>query len=288
MKPISDTGFDYASFLGGTLRATAFLLLILVLTPVQVFYLGRKSADPRRIPYLFHRALVRVLGFKVRVHGHMAAVAQGPVLFVANHASYLDIPVLGSLIPAAFIAKADVRRWPIFGVLARLQQTVFIERRAARASDQRDALRTQIENGRSLILFPEGTSSVGVSVLPFKSSLFGMVEGGFASSVKVQPVSVICTELDGLPITRSWRSIYAWYGDMTLPRHLWNVFKYGRFTVDVVFHPPIFLADFRDRKVLAAYCQKQVARGIEQGVTGRWNAETPKLLAPPKQKLLGA
>jgi 1-acyl-sn-glycerol-3-phosphate acyltransferase len=222
-----------------------------------------------------------VLGFKLRVHGTLATTK--PVLYVSNHTSYLDIPVLGALIPASFVAKSEVADWPFFGPLAKLQQTVFIERKATRTSEQSDGLRAKLEKGQSLILFPEGTSSVGLSALPFKSSLFSIVQGDFPKPVVVQPVSITCTGLDGMPLTRDLRSLYAWYGDMTLLPHLWNVFKMGRFTVDVIFHPPVSPGDFPDRKVLAAYCQSQVGRGIEQCLTGRGLAgpvEMPKLSAP--------
>jgi len=247
-------------------RLMGFFALIIVLTPVHLVYVASRPEDPFRVPQLFHRLLLRLLGFHVRVHG--APPATPPVLFVVNHSSYLDIPVLGALIPAAFVAKADVRHWPLFGLLARMQRTVFVERQAARTRDHKNAMRERFKIGQSVILFPEGTSSDGLGILPFKSGLFAAIEEPGAQPL-VQPVSIACTELDGLPITRAWRPYYAWFGDMTLVGHLWNVFKFGRFTVDVVFHPPVTPAYFADRKALAAFCQQQVAHGIEQCLTGR-------------------
>jgi len=85
----------------------------------------------------------------------------------------------------------------------------------------------------------------------------------------VQPISLTCTKLDGFPLLREQRPLYAWYGDMTLPGHLWNVFKRGHFTVDIVFHPPLTITKGMNRKALAATCQSMVARGIEQSLTGR-------------------
>lgn len=266
-----------------------FLVLILLLTPVQMYFQRKKIADPRYIPQIFHRLLIRVLGFKLRVHGVMATTE--PVLYVSNHSSYLDIPVLGALIPAAFVAKAEVADWPFFGGLAKLQETVFIERKATRASEQSEGLKGRLQKGQSLILFPEGTSSVGLSVLPFKSSLFSIVQGDFPKPVLVQPVSITCTGLDGMPLTRDLRPLYAWYGDMTLMGHLWNVFKIGRFTVDVIFHPPVSPLDYPDRKQLAATCQQQVSRGIERCLTGRSLAASPemlKLASPQPEKLVDA
>lgn len=270
------------------MRLLAFLGLILLLTPVQIYCRCKRTMDSRRVPLIFHRLLTRVLGIKLRVHGTLATTA--PVLYVSNHTSYLDIPVLGALIPAAFVAKAEVADWPFFGPLAKLQQTVFIERKASRVADQSGGLREKLQKGQSLILFPEGTSSVGLSVLPFKSSLFSIVQGDFPKPVLVQPVSLTCTALDGMPLTRDLRSLYAWYGDMTLMGHLWNVFKEGRFTVDVIFHAAVSPQNFPDRKALAAYCQTQVGRGIEQCITGRGliSLETvPQLAAPETTVQIG-
>jgi 1-acyl-sn-glycerol-3-phosphate acyltransferase len=260
-----------------------------MLAPVHYAWSLYKPQERFTVPRLFHRTLLRLLGFRVRLHGTMAST--GPILFACNHSSYLDIPVLGSVIPAAFVAKADVARWPLFGTLARMQQTVFVERRSSRTQDNKDDMRKRLENGQSLILFPEGTSSDGLRVLPFKSGLFGVIESdsGAPLPVTVQPVSVTCTEIDGLPMTRALRPYYAWFGDMTLVGHLWNVFKMGGFTVDVVFHPPLRPADFANRKALAAYCQQEVARGIELCLTGRHVAPltaAKAVLALPKHETI--
>ncbi len=263
---------DFASAYGsrgmGVLRLCGLVGVIAALVPVQLIYRLVRPGDPFRITQICHRGIMRVLGFRVRVHGAMASRA--PVLFVANHASYLDIPVLSALIPASFAAKAEVAGWPVIGFLAKLQNTIFIERRATQIEVQRDFLRAQLAKKRNLIIFPEGTSTDGLKVLPFKSSLFSITEEGLADiGLAVQPVSIVCTGLDGMPMTRGWRSFYAWYGDMTLVGHLWNVLKLGHFTVDVIFHPAVRPQDFSDRKALAQYCHQQVACGIEQCLKGR-------------------
>jgi 1-acyl-sn-glycerol-3-phosphate acyltransferase len=278
----NEKAFDgaWGACIAASMRVLGFFTLTAVMIPIHLFYLRVKSKDPFYIPRIYHRILLRLLGFRVRVHGTIARTKQ-PVLFVANHTSYLDIPVLGALIPAAFVAKSEVAGWPFIGFLAKLQGTLFIERRASRADDHRNFLGGYLAKGQSLILFPEGTSSDGLSVLPFKSGLFSIVEN-VEGNTTIQPVSIACTALDGLPIIRAWRPFYAWYGDMTLVGHLWNVFKMGRFTVDVVFHPPVEAMAFAGRKALATYCHGQVARGIEQCLTGRDIAVAglPQLPAP--------
>jgi 1-acyl-sn-glycerol-3-phosphate acyltransferase len=241
---------------------------MVALVPVQLAYRIISPDDPFRIARIFHLGIIRILGFRVQVHGAMESTK--PVLFVANHASYLDIPVLSTLIPGSFAAKAEVGGWPLIGFLARLQNTIFIERRSTQIEHQRDILREQLAKKRNLIFFPEGTSTDGLKVLPFKSSLFSIVEEGFADiGLMVQPVSIACTALDGLPITRAGRPFYAWYGDMTLVGHLWNVLKLGNFTVDVIFHSAVQPQAFADRKALSQYCHQQVSRGIEQCLKGR-------------------
>lgn len=259
----------YGSPVAGALRLAGFLSLVTAMIPAYYLLRILRPGDDRTVPRLFHGTMLRILGFRVRVQGELTPSA--PTLFVSNHISYLDIHVLGSLIPASFIAKSEVAKWPLIGYLARLQKTVFVERRTGCAANQRDGLKEILERGTSLILFPEGTSTNGHEIRPFKSSLFSAVSAPLASgaNVTIQPVSIACTEMDGIPVTRAFRSLYAWYGDMTLAGHLWNVFKCGNFTVDVVFHPPISTDGLNDRKTLAALSQTAVAQGLEHCLAGR-------------------
>jgi len=275
-KPIMQQGFRFA--LTGAARTVGFFSLALAMLPFHILPFFVRDMDRQCVPMLFHRGLVRLLGLKLRVHGVMSTAK--PTLYVSNHTSYLDVPALGALIPAAFVAKSEVRRWPLIGGMARLQNTAFIERRVNRVSEQSGMLRKRLEANGNLILFPEGTSSDGSRTLPFKSSLFSIVESPLpdGSGIMVQPVTMLCTELGGLPIGRAWRPYFAWYGDMTLVPHLWNVFCLGHFTVDVIFHPPVRATAFASRKALADYCQRQIAQGVEQCVTGRF----AQRLAPKK------
>jgi len=282
MKTDSDFVSAYGSSGMAVMRLASFFALIAILVPAQLIYSLFDSRDPFRLSRLFHRMLMKSLAFRIRVHG--ALTSSSPTLFLANHASYLDIPVLSTLIPASFVAKSEVAGWPLIGFLAKLQRTVFIERRSIRAEEQRGILRAQLENKHNLIIFPEGTSTDGLKALPFKSSLFSIVEEGLPGmELTVQPVSITCTEIGGVPITRAGRPFYAWYGDMTLVGHLWNVFKLGHFTVDVIFHPAVQPQSFADRKALARYCHQQVSRGIEQCLKGReeYNLEPVQALPQP-------
>lgn len=259
----------------GAARLTAYLGWTLLLVPLQALALALKLPARFVIPRFYHAVCARIIGIDIVVRGRPAGA--GPVLVVSNHSSYLDITVLGALIEGSFVAKSEVAGWPGFGFLARLQRTVFIERKArSTAGRQRDDLKARLEAGDTLILFPEGTSSDGNRTLPFKTALFavaGTRVGGHP--VRVQPVSVTPTRLDGLPMGFAFRPFYAWYGDMDLAPHLWQAFCAGRMEVVVEFHEPVTLEAFSSRKALAEHCQRAVAHGVERAVAGRGGAMGP-------------
>ncbi|MBK3800012.1 1-acyl-sn-glycerol-3-phosphate acyltransferase [Azospirillum brasilense] len=253
----------------GGLRLAVYLLWTLMLVPVQALAVAVRSPLRFRIPRFYHRVCAAILGIGVVVRGERAT--DGPVLFVSNHSSYLDITVLGSVIPGSFVAKSEVAGWPFFGALAKLQQTVFVERKARSGVEkQRDELGARLDAGDSLILFPEGTSSDGNRTLPFKTALFAVAARRIGDRpLTVQPVSIAPTRLDGIPMGIAFRPCYAWYGDMDLAPHLWTVFTLGRMTVEVEFHPPVTIDGFSSRKALADHCQRAVARGVERAVSGK-------------------
>lgn len=249
-------------------RIAAYLAATIVLLPVQVFAVRFNRRLSIQLPLFYHRLCVRILGFQIRTHGER--VTTGPVLFACNHTSYSDISILGALLPASFVAKAEVASWPFFGGLAKLQRTVFVDRRPAKATVQRDEMVRRLEAGDNLILFPEGTSSDGNAVLPFKSALFSVAQiEPNGQPLLVQPVSIAYTRLDGMPVGRALRPYFAWYGDMTLAPHFWEVAGLGHATVDVVFHPPVTIRDYETRKGLAEHCFKVVADGVSVANAGR-------------------
>lgn len=185
-------------------------------------------------------------------------------MLVANHVSYLDVPVLGALIDATFVAKNEVARWPVLGALARLHETVFITRSRGDAPRQCRTLGRRLAADKALVIFPEGTSSDGSRVLPFKSALFAVAEHRPDSAdLFVQPVSIAYTRYaDGRPLIGPLRDYYAWHGDMTLLDHLLTVFGLGGACVEVAFHEPLPASAFASRKDLARRCQTIVAEGV--------------------------
>jgi 1-acyl-sn-glycerol-3-phosphate acyltransferase len=247
--------------LSGALRLLGFIGLLIVLPLAHFFVRPFDRSNWPELVRFYYRGLVHILGFTVVVKGTPCDIQ--PTLFVSNHASYLDVPVLASIVKASFVAKSDVAQWPVIGPLARMQGTVFVERRSIKAAGQRDELRGKLEEGQSLIVFPEGTSTDGSTLLPFKSSLLSIAEKALSDGrcVAVQPVSVVCKGLNGQPHPVGKAPFYAWFGDMTFSPHLWQAFKWGRFTVEVEFYPPQIVKDTADRKALAAYCFEKIRAG---------------------------
>jgi len=231
------------------------------LMPIQLAGLALRLHWTSTLPVFYHRWCCRILGFRIRVIG--TPTHERPVLYAANHISYTDIAVLGSVIPGSFIAKSEVARWPFFGWLAKLQRSVFVDRRVRSTVNQRDAIGKRLADGDALILFPEGTSGDGNRVRPFKSALFGAAQqGGGIPPVIVQPVSLAYTRLDGIPIGRLYRPFFAWYGAIELAPHLWSMVGLGTVEVVVEFHPATFLSDCGSRKALAEYCHSRIAGGV--------------------------
>jgi lyso-ornithine lipid O-acyltransferase len=264
-------------------RLMLYLGLTLALMPVQMLLLLLRSPLASRLPRAYHRLMTRIMGFEVKVVGTPSTLR--PTLFVSNHSSYVDIEILGGLVDASFIAKSEVAGWPFFGRLARLQRTVFVDRRAQSAHHQRDAIVERLKEGDQLILFPEGTSNDGTRVLPFKSALFASVHGtDFHRAVTMQPVSIAYVTLDGMPIGRFFRPYFAWYGDMELAPHLWVMLGLGRVGVVVEFHAPLSVASFPTRKALAEHCWRVVSAGVAAALAGRPQPveATPAVLPPPQ------
>ncbi|HTZ79478.1 MAG TPA: lysophospholipid acyltransferase family protein [Stellaceae bacterium] len=257
-----------SAFLLRLRRLTLYLGLTLPLMPAQALLLLLRSPWSAKLPRLYHALASRILGFEVTVIGTPSALPG--TLFVANHTSYIDIEILGGAVEASFVAKSEVARWPMFGWLARLQRTVFVDRRAHTTHRQRDVLIERLKAGDRLILFPEGTSDDGNRVLPFKSALFAAVHAAHLDRpITVQPVSVAYLRLDGIPIGRFHRPFFAWYGDMDLVTHLWAMLGLGHVGVTVEFHAPVSAEDFPSRKALAEHCWRVVSAGLATALAGR-------------------
>ena len=207
----------------------------------------------------FWSVFAQLIGLHVRVIGATAATGGRRVVYAANHCSWLDIPVLGGRLDACFVSKDEVARWPGINLVARLGRTVFVSRTRGATGRERDAMRRRLASGDDLLLFPEGTSSDGSRVLPFRTAFFAVAEG--EDPPLIQPVSVVYDRLAGLPTGRSTRAVFAWYGDMDLASHFWRLALWSGMRVTVLMHPPLDPRDFPNRKLLAQAAFAAVAGG---------------------------
>jgi lyso-ornithine lipid O-acyltransferase len=217
------------------------------------------------LPVLFHRLFLRMFGLRIEVRGRLARGA--PVLVLSNHVSWLDISVLGSLTPLSFVSKSEVAGWPVVGLFARMQRTVFIERgRRSQTADVNQRVAQRLARGDAIVLFPEGTTSDGNRVLPFRSALVGAAREALAEpsvgSIRLQPLAITYVRRNGLPISRRERPEIAWYGDMDLAPHLAAFLRGGPFDARVTWGEPIPFDAASDRKRAAAEAERAVRRAF--------------------------
>lgn len=223
-----------------------FLCLTLALMPVQFILVILRIPTARLLPWYYHRMLCRLLGVTINLKG---PVLKTPTLLVSNHVSWLDIAILSSVMPLSFIAKREVGGWPMFGWMAKLQRCVFINRESRYSTGKSSAeIAKRLHAGDTLVLFPEGTSNDGNSVMPFKSSYFGAAEN---LDVAVVPLTLAYRSNYNLALTKRQRPRFAWYGDMDLAPHLWGALKAGPIEVVVRFHQALPKTTRKDMAKLA-------------------------------------
>jgi len=243
-------------------RASGIVLLTLPCMLVQAVFIVLPGRLKVMFAQLYWAIACRLLGVGVRVIGAPASTAGRPVIFVSNHSSWLDVPVLGGRIDACFVSKDEVGQWPIVGTVARLGRTIFVSRQRQATGRERDMMRERLAAGDNLLLFPEGTTSDGSRVLPFRSSFFAIAEGPDAPLI--QPISVVYDRLSGLPTGRACRPVFAWYGDMDLASHFWRFAQYKGLRVTVLLHTPIDPTRFASRKALSHAVWQTVADGASR------------------------
>ena len=257
---------------------TVFFALTVLSIPIQFFSIRFNLKLQKTYPHAYHGLLCRLFGIRFTVIGK--PVTDRGVLMVANHSGYFDILIMSAMAHVSFVAREDVGHWPLFGLMSRLQRSVFVERkRRSQTGEARDELSRRLKQGDTLVLFPEGTSTDGNRVITFKSALMGAVEteigkdaAGNPVYVPVQPVSIAYTGLHGMPLSRDTRPLVTWYGDMDLLDHLWEAMKAGPFDVTVQFHPPLTAGPGFGRKQIAALAETTVRRGHLRALNGQTEA----------------
>lgn len=268
--------------LRAVLKMTALALLILVIIPCQYALLPFGNAACRAARF-WHRLICRILCIRVECVGQPLTGSQA--VYVGNHLSYLDIPVVGGIVFGRFVAKADMQHWPLFGMLARFQKTVFISRRSHDAVKAIRAMDEALHRGDNLILFPEGTSSAGQDMFAFKSSAFSAPARHLKRGLCIQPFSINLAWVDGRkPVTVSDRNLYAYYDDMQLAGHLWQFMRTRGAHVRLVFHPALTAADGSHRKCLAPAAARAVASGLNGAYSRIRHAPLPNLRTVVRQE----
>jgi lyso-ornithine lipid O-acyltransferase len=248
------------------------ILVSLLLIPWHLLFLWLGHPGRSRLPRYWHKAALWAIGVRVHVHGE--AETRRPLMIAANHVSWLDILVLASVVDATFVAKAEVRDWPVFGTLARLQRSIFIKREERRqARDQADEMAARLNAGETVVLFPEGTTSDGNRLGEIKSSLFAAAASAahFAPDgvVNVQPVAIAYTRIHGMAMGHYHRPVAAWPGDVELMPHLVEVLKTGAFDVDVRFGDTVEVMVGTNRKHVSTFIREELREMLEKSLRGR-------------------
>ncbi|QUS41195.1 1-acyl-sn-glycerol-3-phosphate acyltransferase [Tardiphaga alba] len=262
--------------------AVTMLLMIVLLAPLQLASIIFRWRLQQAIPHLFHRVLCAVIGIRIQEVGARSKTA--PLLILSNHASWLDILVIGAKTPVVFVAKSEVAKWPLFGWLARMQRTIFVERerRQSTGATARE-IGDRMVSGDAVVLFAEGTSSDGIRVLPFRSALVGSVHHALGESthhdkVMVQPMSLAYVGFGGLPVGRALNGRVAWYGDVDLIPHLMGILTSGAIDVTVTWGDAVAYDMSADRKAIARHAEN----AVRQMTTAALRAGPPKKAVAPQ------
>ncbi len=208
------------------------------------------------LPVIFHKLILWLLSIQIEFEGEIDKSNKSN-LYISNHLSYLDIPILGSICPVRFVAKSEVADWPLLGFLAKLGRTVFISRNRSKTLNQKNKILKLLSSDEKIFIFPEGTTSDGNRVLDFKSSSFSALEG---QNFIIQPIVLVYSDLNGIPINRWLRPIIAWYGDMDLKPHLSSLVYLKSLKVRLIYLDVVNTKNFNNRKDLSNYLENKIKK----------------------------
>ena len=252
------------SFLRVILILIFLLLIIAISIPTQILCNIVGFRFKKIYPLYFYQMVKIVLGININFDKAKINSRNKGVLYIANHVSWFDIICLGTLLNARFIAKKEVAKMGIFGFLASLSNTFFIDNENKnKIIEYNHLIRNKLKGGENFIIFPEGTTSDGNGILNFKSS---MLECAFDDSkqINIQPISICYSKLNNIPMGIYLRRNIAWVGDTSMVAAMANFLRSGRITVDVIFHELMSINNFKNRKELATHCENQILSGLNQ------------------------
>jgi len=245
------------------LRLFYVLAVFLTTTPafIATLWVLEKLRLPGRRPISlrYSRMLCALLRVRVRVVG--APARSRPTLILANHVSWVDIPVISAVLPVVYVAKREIAGWPIVGVVARLMKTVFVDRNRRQETAQVNAeIARRLAEGDPVVLFAEGTSSDGNRVLAFRPALLGAAAQLSPAKVVLQPLAIGYTHLHGLPMGRQHRPLVAWYGDLDFIPHFKEFVRRTVVDVVVAFGQPVPFDGDAERRTMAQSLEATVRR----------------------------
>ena len=222
---------------------------------LAIFYPHLNQTKRRRILKTWSRQLLDILNIGIRTEGQWPVRGEGGYLVVANHVSWLDIFVLNTIYPSRFIAKTEVRNWPLIGWLCKRSNTIFIERALRQdAASINQQISLLLEQGVCVGLFPEGTTTDGKQVGHFHSAL---IQPAIDAGAMLCPIALRYQDEAG-----KQSSTAAFTGEVTLSRSIWRILRSPRFDALLVFTPALATAG-ENRRVLARAAQAAISQGLQ-------------------------
>jgi len=218
----------------------SFLVIAIVISPIALIFgsiTHRKLATA--LTKVWANLNTLVLGIKVRlVNGNLIDKSQN-YFIIGNHLSYLDIILVGCKRPGLFVAKKEVKYWPLLGQLAWLAGSIFVDRSQRGPTANRPyvgQIADYLKKGLTILVFPEGTSSNGEGVLPFKKSIFS---SPILAEIPILPLTIRYISVNKQPFSPANRDLVTWHSDMTFVDHFWGVLKLKGFEVEIIVNPPV-------------------------------------------------
>jgi 1-acyl-sn-glycerol-3-phosphate acyltransferase len=257
-----------ARLIGFIALCLALLAFALISQPVLLLVSGRTRRQVlARATGVWARLLLRLIGMKVHHRGVAPESLRGHYLLVSNHQSYLDIIIVAALFPILFVAKLEMRAWPILGWLARLGGTIFIDREDAH-SGVSCAYRASrlLRRGTSVQVFPESTTSDGSRVLPFRALFFA---SAIRAQARILPLTIDFRAVNGRSLDDRSRDLMCWYGDADFLPHFWRVLLLNSAEVSLTIHRPIETSRRDQAQALAQLTQRMIVMVKESETMAR-------------------
>jgi 1-acyl-sn-glycerol-3-phosphate acyltransferase len=233
-------------------------ILIGIITVSVIFPLASSSLKLKLIQW-WHKALLNAFNLKVSSHGHIPSQTINGTMLVANHISWLDIHALNSMVPLRFIAKSEISKWPVFGYLAKSADVLFINR-----DNRRDAARvvditaSSLHAGDNLCLFPEGTTTDGSTMMPFKSSI---IQAAIQANASIQAVAIRYPLPNG-----EINTAMAYAGDTTMKQSIAQILLQQKPRVELHFLAPIITKNLsneaKNRRDLTLQIEQEISHKL--------------------------